>query len=178
MDVRPDHQTLGPGSGGLATRSARPFRLRVNGRAVAPSDRLAAQPLLEVLRNELRLTGAKRGCNGGGAPCGACTVLVDGRTVASCRTMAGDAHDKNIVTIEGLAAEPDNRVIAAFAAEQALGCGDCWPGIVLAAAALLADHWRPSDAEIDEAMGAVSCRCGALPGVRRAIRRAAGFPPG
>ena len=166
------------GGAGLATRPSRPIRLRVNGRAVEASERLADAPLLKILRDELRLTAAKRGCDGCGGDCGACTVLVDGRAAASCKITAGDAAGKDIVTLEGLAAEPDNRVIAAFAAENALGCGDCRPGIVLAAAALLADHWRPSDAEIDRAMSAVSCRCGALPGVRRAIRRAAGFPPG
>ncbi|MDB5481534.1 MAG: oxidoreductase [Caulobacteraceae bacterium] len=153
--------------------------LRVNGRAMALAEGSAARPLIEVLRNDLGLTVAKRGCAGDGrTACGACTVLLDGRAVAACGITAGDASDGDIVTIEGLVAEPDNRVIAAFAAEEALGCGDCWPGIVLAAAALLEDHWRPSDAEIDKAMSAVSCRCGAPPNVRRAIRRAAGCPPG
>ena len=166
------------GAGGVATLPARPLRLRVNGRAVTASERLADAPLLEVLRDELHLTAAKRGCGGAAGDCGACTVLVDGRATASCRITAWEATGSDIVTLEGLAAEPDNRVIAAFAAEDALGCGHCWPGIVLAAAALLADHWRPSDAEIDRAMSAVACRCGALPRVRKAIRRAAGFPPG
>jgi isoquinoline 1-oxidoreductase alpha subunit len=144
---------------------------------VEAPERLADAPLLQVLRDELGLTAVKRGCGGGAGDCGACTVLVDGRATASCRITAWEATGRDIVTLEGLAAEPDNRVLEAFAAEGALGCGDCWPGIVLAAAALLADHWRPSDAEIDKAMGAISCRCGALPVVRRAIRRAAGFPP-
>ena len=166
------------GGAGLATRPSRPIRLRVNGRAVEASERLADAPLLKILRDELRLTAAKRGCDGCGGDCGACTVLVDGRATASCKITAWEATGTDIVTLEGVAAEPGNRVIAAFAAEDALGCGDCWPGIVLAAAALLADHWRPSDAQIARAMSAISCPCGALPNVRRAIRRAAGFPPG
>jgi aerobic-type carbon monoxide dehydrogenase small subunit (CoxS/CutS family) len=160
----------------LARLASRPLHLRVNGCAVALPDVPPAQSLLQALRDELGLTGAKQGCVDGA--CGACAVLVDGRPARSCQIAIGDARDKNILTIEGLAADRDNRVIAAFAAEDALGCGGCWPGRVLAVAALLANHWRPSEAEIEKAMSSVSCRCGAGPGVDRAIRRAAGFPPG
>jgi aerobic-type carbon monoxide dehydrogenase small subunit (CoxS/CutS family) len=163
-------------AGPLPRRGSRPLRLRVNGCAVTLHDDSATTSLLQALREELGLTGAKQGCRDGA--CGACTVLVDGRPQRACRIAIGEARDTDILTIEGLAAEPDNRVLAAFAADEALGCGRCWPGRVLAAAALLANHWRPSDVEIDEAMNAVSCLCGAGPGVGRAIRRAAGFPPG
>lgn len=163
----------------LAGLASPPLQLRVNGRAAALCEGSAAMPLHQVLRDEFGLMRTNLGsCNGARGDCGACTVLVDGRAAASCQIAAGDATGKDIVTIEGLAAEPDNRVMAAFAAEEALGCRACWPGTVLAAAALLAGHWRPSDAEIDKAMSAVSCRCGDDPRMRRAIRRAAGFPPG
>jgi aerobic-type carbon monoxide dehydrogenase small subunit (CoxS/CutS family) len=179
MDITPEYAIRRHSDPILARRICQPLKLRVNGCALALNENLAGKPLLEVLRDELGLTVAKYGCaDGVRRHCGACTVLVDGRPAASCRVATRDATGKDILTFEGLAAEPDNRVIAAFAAEEALGCGGCWPGRVLAAAALLANHWRPSEAEIDKAMSGVSCRCGAGPSVGRAIRRAAGFPPG
>lgn len=130
------------------------------------------KPLLWVLREDLGILGPKYGC--GVAQCGACRVLVNGVSVPSCVTFAGDLEGAEVVTIEGLA-EPDGTLSViqqAWIDEQVPQCGFCQPGFIIAATALLASNPNPTDAEIDEEISNI-CRCGTYPRIRRAIHRAA-----
>lgn len=130
-----------------------------------------AMPLLWVLRDLLGLTGTKYGC--GISQCGACTVLVDGKPLRSCTTPVSVVSGKSITTIEGLSKDRSHPVQQAWIEEQVPQCGYCQSGQILAAVALLQRQPQPSDADIDEAMSGVLCRCGTYPRIRRAIRRAA-----
>jgi isoquinoline 1-oxidoreductase alpha subunit len=143
--------------------------LRINGRDVAV-DADPDTPLLWVIRDHVNLTGTKFGCGAG--LCGACTVHLDGAAVRSCITALADAAGGEITTIEGLSADGSHRVQQAWLAEQVPQCGYCQPGMIMAAAALLADTPAPSDADIDAAMTNL-CRCGTYDRVRKAIHRAA-----
>ncbi len=147
------------------------LKLLVNGRShtvdVAPDT-----PLLWVLRDAIGLTGTKFGC--GIAECGACTVLLDGEAVRSCQLPARDAVGHRVTTIEGLAAKGDHPLQKAWQAEEVPQCGYCQSGQLMAAAALLAKKPNPTDADIDEAMRGVLCRCGTYNRIRRAIRSASG----
>lgn len=129
--------------------------------------------LLEVLRDDLGLTGTKYGC--GESQCGACTVLLDGDNVHACVTSVAEAKGKKIVTIEGLAKngklDPLQR---AFLDEGAMQCGYCVSGMILAARALLDKNPHPTDAQIVEHMNGNICRCGGYPRMIAAIKRAAG----
>src|SRR4051812_48638904 len=131
--------------------------LTVNGRPTtvkSPADRL----LLEVLREDLELTGTKYGCGEGA--CGACTVLLDGRPTFSCSTRLGDVAGKSITTIEGLAKGDElHPVQAAFLKDGALQCGFCTAGMIMAAAALLELTPSPDEPQIVEAMNGHICRC-------------------
>jgi aerobic-type carbon monoxide dehydrogenase small subunit (CoxS/CutS family) len=129
--------------------------------------------LLDVLREDLGLTGAKQGCGEG--RCGSCTVLVDGKRVHSCMTPAAEADKKSITTIEGLAEVGGlHPVQEAFLAEGAMQCGYCTPGMVLATVALLRENPHPNDEQIVDWMNPHLCRCNGYPKILRAIRRAAG----
>jgi aerobic-type carbon monoxide dehydrogenase small subunit (CoxS/CutS family) len=130
-----------------------------------------AMPLLWVLRDLLGLTGTKYGC--GISQCGACTVLVDGKPLRSCTTPVSVVSGKSITTIEGLSKDRSHPVQQAWIEEQVPQCGYCQSGQILSAVALLQRQPQPSDADIDEAMSGVLCRCGTYPRIRRAIRRAA-----
>ena len=145
--------------------------LHVNGENRTVELRDPDEPLLYVLRNALRLTGAKYGCGLG--QCGACTVIVDGEAVRSCQIPASKAAGKTVLTIEGLGA-PDNPhpLQAAFVAEQAAQCGYCVAGMVMAGAAALA---HKPDLTRDDAKAALAgnlCRCGTHEGILRAMVRA------
>ena len=145
----------------------------VNGATRSLPDDLAdpALPLLWALRDLLGLTGTKFGC--GVAACGACTVHVDGEAVRSCAVPIGTLKGRRVVTIEALgSAAAPHPLQRAWVAHQVPQCGYCQSGILMAAAALLAKNRRPSDAEIDAAIGNV-CRCGTYPRLRAAIRAAA-----
>lgn len=131
----------------------------------------AARRLVDVLRDDLGLTGTKIACGEGA--CGACAVLLDGRAVASCLLPVGAAEGHAIVTIEGLSRSGPMAVQKAFVAEDALQCGFCTPGQVVTATALLAANPSPSPDEIRVAMSGNLCRCGAYPKIVRAILRAA-----
>jgi aerobic-type carbon monoxide dehydrogenase small subunit (CoxS/CutS family) len=130
------------------------------------------QPLLWVLRNQLQLTGTKYGCGEG--QCGACTVLLGGKTVRSCLTPLSAAAGKEVVTIEGLehngALHP---VQEAFLKEEAFQCGYCTSGMILSAVALIASNKNPTNDEIARAMNGNICRCGTYPRVVAAVRQAA-----
>jgi xanthine dehydrogenase YagT iron-sulfur-binding subunit len=125
--------------------------------------------LLDVLRDELGLTGAKRGCGRGA--CGACTVLADGRPVYACLMLAAMAEGRAIVTIEGLGAPGHLHPLQrAFIERDALQCGFCTPGQIMTAAGLLGQGRIARDAEIREQMSGNLCRCGAYPNIVAAIR--------
>ncbi len=130
-----------------------------------------ARTLLDVLREELHLTGAKYGCGEG--RCGACSVLMDGQRVLSCVTPVAQAEKKSITTIEGLA-EGDSLhpVQEAFLTEGAMQCGYCTPGMILTAVALLEKNPKPTDEEIAAAMNVNICRCNGYPKILNAVRRA------
>jgi isoquinoline 1-oxidoreductase subunit alpha len=126
-------------------------------------------PLLWALRDAANLTGAKYGCGVG--DCGACTVIVDGEATRSCQLSLAEAEGRVVVTIEGLSPNGSHPVQRALVAEQAIQCGFCTPGIVMAAAALLTHNADPSEADIKTAITNL-CRCGVYPRLVRAIQRA------
>jgi aerobic-type carbon monoxide dehydrogenase small subunit (CoxS/CutS family) len=147
------------------------FQLHVNGRetAVETDD---DRTLLDVLREELGLTGAKYGCGEG--ECGACTVLIDGAAVRSCITSVSEANGQRIQTIEGLA-EGDalHPVQQAFIDKQAMQCGYCVPGQILSAVALLAENKSPSREQIVAGMNGSICRCCNYENILAAVQQAA-----
>ena len=128
--------------------------------------------LLDVLREDLGLTGAKYACGEG--QCGACSVLIDGRRVLSCVTPVSKVDRKTIVTIEGLAKDDAlHPVQEAFIEEGAMQCGYCTGGMILAAVALLEENANPTDQEVAEGMNGNICRCNGYPKIVNAVRRAA-----
>ena len=152
------------------------YRLRVN-RADREVDVPRGTTLLEVLRDDLGLTGTRYGCGRG--QCGACYVLADSgrgpRAVASCLLGVDQAAAVEITTIEGLASDgKPSAVQDAFVAEDAMQCGYCTSGMVISAAALLVSSPQPSDAEIRDALAGNLCRCGVYTRAIRAVKRAAG----
>jgi carbon-monoxide dehydrogenase small subunit len=150
--------------------------LTVNGKRRSV-DTEPQRPLLDVLREDLGLTGTKYGCGEGA--CGACTVLLDGEPTRSCITPAAAAEGKAITTIEGLA-EGDrlHPVQEAFAEDGVLQCGYCAPGIILSTVALLQENPTPSDAEIVKALNGHICRCCTYPTIVAAVRKAAAVARG
>jgi aerobic-type carbon monoxide dehydrogenase small subunit (CoxS/CutS family) len=148
------------------------YTLTVNGRARAvESD--PERPLLDVLREDLALTGTKYGCGEG--QCRACTVLLDGAPVTSCTTPMRLTAGKAVTTIEGLAASSGklHPVQQAFIEASAMQCGYCTPGMVLRTAALLKTNLRPTDAQIVETLNGSLCRCGGYTNIVAAVRAAA-----
>ena len=144
--------------------------LTVNG-AAATVAAATETPLLWVLREHLGLSGTKYGCGVG--ICGICTVHLEGEPRRSCVTPLSDAAGKAITTIEGLAADRASPLLRAWIAAQVPQCGYCQPGMIMTAAALLAGNPAPSDADIDQGMSGVLCRCGTYQRVRRAIHLSA-----
>ncbi len=129
--------------------------------------------LVDLLRDQLGLTGTKVGCREG--ECGACTVLLDGEAVNSCLVLAVCAEGSEIVTIEGLAAGEDLHPLQkAFAEESAVQCGYCTPGMIMSAKALLDRNKEPSEDEIAVAVSGNLCRCTGYAKIIKAVQRAAG----
>ncbi len=148
------------------------LELRVNGqtRRVTADSRVT---LLDLLRDRLGLTGAKKGCDHG--QCGACTVLMDNRRVVSCLVLAAVAHGADIVTIEGLgSAEELHPMQQAFIDHDAFQCGYCTPGQIMSAIACVAEGHAKSEGEIREYMSGNLCRCAAYPNIVAAILQARG----
>ena len=127
-------------------------------------------PLLWVLRDHLGLTGTKFGC--GAALCGACTVHLDGEAVRACSLPLDALAGRRVTTIEGLSSDRSHPVQQAWIDQQVPQCGYCQSGMIMAAAALLAEIKRPSDADIDNALTNI-CRCGTYARVRKAVHAAA-----
>jgi len=155
----------------MTTGTAESTRLSVNGseREVAADPKT---PLLSVLRGALGLTAAHFGC--GANQCGACYVLIDGHAVAACDTPLWSVAGKEVTTLEGLGTpERPHPLQRAFIAEQAMQCGYCISGIIVAAAALLRRNPNPTEAQVREALDRNLCRCGAHSRMVRAVLRAA-----
>jgi xanthine dehydrogenase YagT iron-sulfur-binding subunit len=146
------------------------LRLTINDRL----HELEAEPhrsLADVIRTDAALTGTKVACGEG--TCGSCTVLLDGRAVLSCLTLAVACDGADVRTVEGGGDDLLERLRAAFTAEDAFQCGFCTPGQLLAAVALLRSTPRPTAEEIRAGMSGNLCRCGAYPAIERAVARAA-----
>ena len=152
------------------------FTLTVNGvEKTVQAD--PERPLLDVLREDLHLTGTKYGCGEGN--CGACTVLMDGKAVHACKTPIASADGKMISTIEGLAkGDKLHPVQEAFLAEGAMQCGYCTPGMIMRAVSLLQRYPNPTDEQIVSEMNGNICRCNGYVKILSAVRRAAARNPG
>jgi carbon-monoxide dehydrogenase small subunit len=147
------------------------IRLRVNGEehdvVVSPNE-----TLVEVLRERLELTGTKMGCGEGA--CGTCTVLLDGKPVRSCLTLAVEVQDKDILTIEGLAEGGElHPVQKAFIEHGAIQCGFCSPAMILTSKALLEENPHPTEEEVRGAVSGLVCRCTGYAKIVEAILAAA-----
>ena len=146
------------------------MRFTLNGKTVD----IRAHPmkrLLDVVRDDCGLTGTKEGCGEG--ECGACTVLLDGEPVKSCLMLAADAEGHEITTVEGLGTpESLSPLQQAFVEADAMQCGFCTPGFVVAATAFLGKHPNPSLQEIQHGLAGNLCRCGTYGRIRRAIHTA------
>jgi len=154
---------IGPGPAAITlTINGKPVNLKVEPRVT----------LLDALRNYIGMTGAKNVCDRG--VCGACTVIMAGKTVYSCAVLAIDAQGKNIETIEGLAAGNSlHPISAAFVANDGQQCGYCTSGFVMAAKGFLDEHPNPTMDDVKHGLGGNLCRCGTYMGVRKAVIEAA-----
>ena len=146
------------------------FNITINGRkSTVEAD--PDTPILWVLRDSLGLTGTKFGC--GASLCGACTIHLDGRAIRSCVTPISEAGEKKLTTIEGLSANRGHPLQQAWVAEDVPQCGYCQSGMIMTAAALLAEKPKPTDEDIDAVLGTHICRCGTYQRIRQAVHRAA-----
>src|ERR1700747_1420663 len=151
-------------------RSLRMTSFTLNGKSVSVDDD-PSTPLLWVLRDSLGLTGTKFGC--GMALCGACTVHLEGKAIRSCVAPVSRVEGKHIPTIEGLSPDLTHPLQKAWIELDVPQCGYCQSGQIMSAAVLLAEIPKPTDKDIDEAMGGNICRCGTYTRIRAAIHRAA-----
>ncbi len=146
------------------------YSLKVNGQPQTV-DVPADMPLLWALRDVLDLTGTKYGCGVGS--CGSCTVLIDGKAVKSCQYPASACVGKQVTTIEGLSADATHPVQQAWIDMNVPQCGYCQSGQIMSTVALLKQYPKPTDAQINEVMSQVVCRCGTYERIRKAIHKAA-----
>lgn len=164
-----DENSYSVSSGEAFAKETFTLNCNINGKAVStavpPSRRL-----LNVLREDLELTGTKRSCEIG--RCGACMVLMDGRPVNACLTMAYQCSDTTITTIEGLSEAGLHPVQRAFLEEGGFQCGYCTPGMVISVVALLDENPEPSQEEVEEALSGNICRCTGYGGIMRAVNKA------
>jgi aerobic-type carbon monoxide dehydrogenase small subunit (CoxS/CutS family) len=144
--------------------------LRVNGRPASPGD--PGKRLLDFLREDLDLTGAKEGCGMG--ECGACTVLVDGEPVCSCLVLVGQIAGADVLTAEGLAERGLHPVQEAFVQAHASQCGFCTPGMIVSAAALLSRDHQPDEDAVRLALAGNLCRCTGYASIFAALQKAQG----
>ncbi len=143
--------------------------LNVNGNRYEVQERV--RTLLEVLRDELGLVGAKEGCGVG--MCGSCTVLMDGKPICGCLLLAEQAADKEILTVEGLQKDGQLHPLQQiFIDERAFQCAYCTPGFLLSAVALLSEYPNPSEDEIHDYLAGNLCRCGSYQNIVKAVKRA------
>ncbi|MDH5373730.1 MAG: (2Fe-2S)-binding protein [Acidimicrobiia bacterium] len=143
-------------------------RLTINGEARF-AEVTTAESLLSVLRNQLGMMGTKDACEQG--ECGSCSVLLDGALVCSCLVMAADAHDSDVVTVEGIGTDRQLHPLQeAFVKHGAVQCGFCTPGFIVAGAHLLEQNPTPTSGEIREALSGNLCRCTGYGGIERAIQ--------
>jgi isoquinoline 1-oxidoreductase subunit alpha len=147
------------------------IELKVNG-SKRQFDGDPDMPLLWYVRDLLQLTGTKFGCGAG--LCGACTVHVNGMATRSCVTAMKNAAGKDVTTIEGLSPKGDHALQRAWRQQNVPQCGYCQVGQIMQAAALLKEHPKPTDQDIDQAMQGNICRCGTYQRIRAAIKLAAG----
>ena len=190
-DAHPNRREILTTAAASAVLTVAPLELRPQAHAAAPAPTAsistkmvvngvahdlmldARASLLDVLREHLALTGAKKGCDHG--QCGACTVHVEGRRVASCLTMAVQVNGRNVTTIEGLSSSSAalHPMQQAFIDHDALQCGYCTPGQIMAAIACVQEGHASSLEQIREYMSGNICRCGAYVGIVAAIQQAA-----
>jgi len=167
-------ENAAPSGAALVGPGSVPITLQVNGKP----HQLSLEPrvtLLDTLRNNLDLTGAKRVCDRG--VCGSCTVIMDGKPVYACNILAIEAQGQNITTIEGLAEEGKlSPMMTAFVNNDAQQCGFCTPGFVVACTAYVQKHPNPSREDVEKGLGGNLCRCGTYMGVRAAVLEAAKTP--
>jgi xanthine dehydrogenase YagT iron-sulfur-binding subunit len=173
MGLAPARATVKNAAGEM--QQAMDVHLKINGKDYA----LKLDPrvtLLDALREDRRLTGSKKGCDHG--QCGACTVLVNGRRINSCLSLAITHDGDEITTIEGLVSgEKLHPMQTAFIEHDGFQCGYCTPGQICSAVALLEENHANSDDEIRELMSGNICRCGAYPNILAAIKEAKGKTP-
>ena len=124
-------------------------------------------PLLWVLRDNLQLTGTKYSCGVG--LCGTCVVHIDGQAERSCSVSVKDAVDKSILTIEGLAENPEHPIFKAWIDQEVSQCGYCQPGQIMTLAALMDENPNPTEQQIEDTMSGILCRCGTYPRIKKAI---------
>ena len=149
----------------------RSLTLNVNGR-LHLVEAATHHTLLEVLRRELQLVGAREGCGVG--MCGACTVLLDGQPVSSCLLLATDVRGRRVETVEGLAdGDRLHAIQRAFVEQTAFQCSFCTPGMIMATKALLAENPSPTDEEITDYLAGNLCRCGSYKNIVAAVKAAA-----
>jgi xanthine dehydrogenase YagT iron-sulfur-binding subunit len=161
-----DQAEAAQAASGVMGPAAVSITLKINGKPVNTT----VEPrvtLLDALRNQLDMTGAKRVCDRG--TCGACTVIMNGKVVYACTVLAIDAQGKDIQTIEGIAAEGRlHPVAAAFVNNEAQQCGYCTPGFVMAVKGFLDRNPNPTMEQVERGLGGNLCRCGTYVGVRKA----------
>ncbi|MFQ5856249.1 MAG: (2Fe-2S)-binding protein [Anaerolineae bacterium] len=147
------------------------YTLKINGETYE-TDAEPSESLLDVLRENLRLTGTKKGCNE--AECGSCTLMLDGRPVVSCLVLIGDAREKEIVTVEALSRDGKPHPIQLQMVNRGgIQCGYCTPGIIMSAHALLQETLKPTDEEIKFAISGNICRCTGYNKIVEAVQAAA-----